>query len=35
MGFGEDLLENQGKKSSEMAPFERTWRWGKNILEVT
>jgi hypothetical protein len=33
--FGEDLIENQGKKRSEMAPLERSWRWGKNILEVS
>jgi hypothetical protein len=29
--FGEDPLENQGKKRSEMAPLERSWRWGRTF----
>jgi hypothetical protein len=29
--FGEDLLENQGKKRSEMSPLERSWRWGRTF----
>jgi hypothetical protein len=29
--FGDDPLENQGKKSSEMAPLERSWRWGRTF----
>jgi hypothetical protein len=27
----DDLLENQGKKRSEMAPLERSWRWGRTF----
>jgi hypothetical protein len=29
--FGEDPLENQGKKRSEMSPLERSWRWGRTV----
>jgi hypothetical protein len=25
------LLENQGKKRSEMSPLERSWRWGRTF----
>jgi hypothetical protein len=31
MDFGEDPLENQGKKRSEMAQLERSWRWGRTF----
>jgi hypothetical protein len=31
MDFGEDLLENQGKKRSEMSPLERSWRRGRTF----
>jgi hypothetical protein len=31
MDFGEDPLENQGKKRSEMALFERSWMWGRTF----
>jgi hypothetical protein len=33
--FGEDPLENQGKKRSEMGPIREIMEVGKNILEVT
>jgi hypothetical protein len=29
--FGEDPLENQGKKRSEVAQLERSWRWGRTF----
>jgi hypothetical protein len=28
------MLQNQGKKRSEMLPLERSWRWGRTFLEV-
>jgi hypothetical protein len=31
MDFGEDPLENQGKKWSEMSPLERSWRCGRTF----
>jgi hypothetical protein len=31
MDFGEDPLENQGKKRSEMSPLERSWRCGRTF----
>jgi hypothetical protein len=29
--FGDNLLENQGKERSEMAPLERSWSWEEHF----